>query len=225
MNYNETWNEIFCHKLKKSYPAEQLIRIFMGSYPKIKFDKIYYDKKVLDIGCANGRNTEFLASLCFKEVIAIDITEELINLARLNVESAGNYNNCKYMLGTNDCIPLDSNYLDFAVSWGVSYYMTLKDNGFSKYGENLKELARVLKKDGVLIIDVPQYNADVYDNTEAIDEFYFKDKNGFILRRFQNEEDFTRELSKYFYDIQLSTLTLDCFGKNYSRYTIVCRRI
>ena len=43
------------------YPAEYVIRIFKGSYPKLNFDKKSYDgKKICDIGCGVGRNLPWI---------------------------------------------------------------------------------------------------------------------------------------------------------------------
>ncbi len=223
------WSDCFS-KFKTAYPAEQLIRILKGNFPKLNFDKNYSEKIILDMGCANGRNTALMAALNFKEIIAVDLSEELLNLTRNNIENDKSLNTkskIKYFAGQNNNIPISDNYLDFACSWGVSYYMTPFNNNFTKYSDNVKELSRVLKKDGILILSVEQYSHEIYKNTKLLenkDGEYLIDTDGIILRRFKNSKELEKELEPYFYDIQISNMTLDCFGKDYSSFTIVARK-
>jgi len=223
-DYKKFWTKAFSEKFTKAYPAEQLIKIFKGNYPNLRFDKDLSNKNILDMGSANGRNTALMIECGFKEIVACDISQDLIDLTRSNVESVGGGNyteRVKYILGVNEKIPIADNYFDFVVSWGVSYYMSSE---LIDYSRNLSELSRILKNNGILILDNPQKNADIYNDTINVRHNYWKNKDGIILRRFDTLEEFIKELEPYFCDFATSELSLDCFGRNDSRYTVVCRK-
>lgn len=123
--------------------------------------------------------------------------------------------------GTNNVIPIEDNYLDFAVSWGASYYMS---DEYVDYSDNLSELARILKPDGILILDNLQKNASIYDDAVNVKLNYWKNEDGIVFRRLESIKEIVNELKPYFYDFATAELTWDCFGRNDSRYTIVCRK-
>lgn len=224
-NYKEYWTNAFSKKFTKAYPAEQLIKIFKGTYPKLHFEKNFLNKKVLDMGSANGRNTILMVELGFKEVVSCDISQTLIDLTRINVENVERERESntivKYIIGTNDYIPVQDNYFDFVVSWGVSYYMS---DALVDYKNNIAELARILKHNGILILDNPQQNASIYDDTINVRLNYWRNKDGIVFRRFDSIQEIIEELEPYFYNFATSELSLDCFGRDDSRYTIVCRK-
>ena len=97
--------------------------------------------------------------------------------------------------GTNNVIPIEDNYLDFAVSWGASYYMS---DEYVDYSDNLSELARILKPDGILILDNPQKNASIYDDAVNVKLNYWKNEDGIVFRRLESIKEIVNELKPYF---------------------------
>ncbi|MHA1381938.1 MAG: hypothetical protein ACTSRG_26505 [Candidatus Helarchaeota archaeon] len=59
---------------KYVYPPEWLVRLMLGSYPKISLNKEKYLRaKVLDVGFGDGRSFPLLHNLCFN-IHGIEIT-------------------------------------------------------------------------------------------------------------------------------------------------------
>ena len=56
------WAKIFIKKKNISYPAEGVIRIFKGSFPKLKLN-FKKTNKILDLGFVDGRHLMFLKKL------------------------------------------------------------------------------------------------------------------------------------------------------------------
>ena len=50
----------------KLYPVEFVVRMFLGSYPRLTMDRASYaGSAILDLGCGDGRNLAFLRDLGF----------------------------------------------------------------------------------------------------------------------------------------------------------------
>lgn len=122
------------------WPAEWLIRIFKGSYPNLNLPKNYTGKKILDVGCGDGRNLLFLKSLGFK-IYGTEISQEIVKRVRENLKMFGIVD-ANIVVGTNAYLPFENDFFDYIVSWNVIYYMS-SARGFEKH---VKEHARVAKE-------------------------------------------------------------------------------
>ena len=73
-------------KLSKLYPTEFVVRSFLGTYPNLKpNDKTFYKgKKVLDLGCGDGRNIPFLSDLGYR-VYGLEINKEIVEFCSKNL--------------------------------------------------------------------------------------------------------------------------------------------
>ena len=54
-----------------SFPAEAVIRIFKGKFPKLKF-QFKKKQKILDVGFGDGRHIYFFKNLPIKNLVKID---------------------------------------------------------------------------------------------------------------------------------------------------------
>lgn len=217
-NYEQEWTNYFLN-FEAAYPAETLIRILKGNYPNLKIDKNYKDKKVMDLGCGCGRNMIFLYSLGF-DIFGVDLTQDIIDKTAENLKKQ-NVKNFDLRIGRSDNLPFREDELDYIVSWGTSFYIGESLN-FDKY---ILEFTRTLKKDGCLIMDLPQKTHCLYNEMQPYQKGYcINKKSGEILKIFRNKEEIINKLSPYFYDIAICTNILDCFGKSYDSYSIVCKR-
>lgn len=104
----------------------------------------------LDFGCGVGRLTRALSEY-FDEVIGIDIAESMVAKAsNLNED----YTNCKFKVNLKDDLRIFSdNYFDMIYTNIVLQHMPTK-----KIIKNyLSEFIRILKKDGILVFQLPSY--------------------------------------------------------------------
>ena len=219
--YQEHWNDHFSHTVLK-YPAESLVRVLNGSFPKLTFNKDYSNKIVLDMGCGSGNNLIELHNVGFKQIIAVDLTQKIIDKAKENLKK-WDITNCIFKVGTNTNIPVQTHSIDFLISWGNYYYM---DNEKKRIEDNLQEIHRCVKPNGIFIAMQNKYEADVYKGTTQIDsagQYYFNHTFNTIMRRFKNKEELIETLSPYFKNIQIADQEFDCFGKNYGNWVIVCQ--
>lgn len=105
-------------------------------------------EKVLDAGCGRGFYVHAISMVPFvKEMHGIDVSEDYLNIARkhlndpkINLQKASIYE-----------LPYPDNYFDAVVSSEVMEHLS-DDVGA------LKEIKRVLKPDGIVLISVPHLN-------------------------------------------------------------------
>jgi len=111
--------------------------------------------KVLDLGCGNGRLFDLLKQ---KNVsyVGVDSSENLINLAEKKYKDTG----AKFFVSNALNLPFSKNSFDCVVSLAVLHHIPSKQ-GREKF---FKEIKKVLKKDGILILTV----WNLWQNPKAI---------------------------------------------------------
>jgi glycosyltransferase involved in cell wall biosynthesis/SAM-dependent methyltransferase len=100
-------------------------------------------KKVLDIACGEGYGAAILATTAAR-VIGVDISKEAI------AGASGRYirDNLEFIIGRCEAIPLPDTSVDLVVSFETIEHIEQHDT-------MMREVARVLRPDGVLIISSP----------------------------------------------------------------------
>ena len=139
------------------------------------------NKVVLDIACGDGYGS-FLMSEKASHVYGVDIDQTTI----LNAQNKYIKSNLIFLTGSADKISLESNSIDVVVSFETIEH---HDN----HHEMIREIKRVLKPDGLLIISTP-------------DKIYYSE-----LRKFKNEfhvkelykDEFKGLISSYFKETKL----------------------
>ncbi len=101
------------------------------------------DKVVLDIACGEGYGSNLMADYA-REVVGVDISAGVIS------EASQKYcrQNLKFIAGKVEAIPLPDNSVDAIVS-----FETLEHH--AKHHEMFREIKRVLKKDGFMVMSTP----------------------------------------------------------------------
>lgn len=95
--------------------------------------------QILDIGCAGGTLTKKISEICTGQITAIDAFDKAINHARKR------HPNINFLVADAHKLPFKSNYFDLIVSYETIEHLVNPPKA-------LKEIHRVLKKDGQTII-------------------------------------------------------------------------
>jgi ubiquinone/menaquinone biosynthesis C-methylase UbiE len=97
------------------------------------------DRKILDAGCGTGINLSMLSQ--FGKVLGIDSSEEAIHFCNQRGEE-------KVQLAKVENLPFDKNEFDFITALDVLEHIQDDDKA-------IRELARVCKPQGMVLITVP----------------------------------------------------------------------
>jgi ubiquinone/menaquinone biosynthesis C-methylase UbiE len=156
-NSKQKWEESY--KRKENfifYPHEEIIRFFSkyivkreGLIDFVKKHRLNEMPKVLDLGCGVGRHIVFSHTMK-TEAYGIDISEEAISIARswASKEGLENVEN-RISIGDISQLPYENNFFDFVLSHGV-----LDSMSYSICSDAINQVARVLKKEGLLYCDL-----------------------------------------------------------------------
>lgn len=150
--------------------------------------KIEEGKIAADIGAGTGFITEGLIDKNVK-VIAIDQSEEMLHLLK---EKFSYYKNLDCIQGVGENIPIKDSSVDYVFA-----------NMFLHHVENpsivIKEMQRILKSDGKLVItDLDKHNFE-FLKTEQYDVWMGFDR---------------KDILNWFEDSGLKNVTVDCVGSN-----------
>lgn len=158
-------------QMNGSIKAEHLNRYY---FVTTQFD--LKDKTILDIASGEGYGSNILAQRA-KYVYGVDISEEAVAHAKSKYKS----NNLQYLHGSATNIPIANETIDMVVS-----FETIEHH--DKHEEMMREIKRVLKPNGILIISSPNKKeyTDVpkYENHFHVKELYTDEFMSLISRHF-----------------------------------------
>ena len=101
---------------------------------------------ILDVGCGTGKLIEILNKLNFK-TYGVDISNTALKLA-----SSRKINTAHFLQGISENIPFRNEQFDAITCIDVLYHKKVKNSGIC-----LKEIHRLLKKNGFLVLQVPAF--------------------------------------------------------------------
>lgn len=206
------------------YPAQGLIRAVRGKYPtKSRINVV--GKKILDIGCGDGRNAEFLRSEG-AEVFGVETTLELTKLA------AEKFPECSFHVGSNKQLPFPDDLFDMVVSWNSCYYLENADDMFNLH---TAEIRRVLKnRESLILFSIPQSSNFIYvgsktviplPNYEVVEiaQDPFGIRIGQLMARFSTVEKIRKQLALSGIDVlSYGVESGDWFGLQYDWWVVLC---
>lgn len=164
--------------------------------------KLVQDKVVLDAACGEGYGSNIIASVA-RDVTGLDIDGDTIERAKVNY---GQQDNLHFLQGTIEKIPLGNESVDVVVS-----FETIEHVPEQIQQTFLEEIARVLKKDGILIMSTPNKKiySDLfnYKNEFHVKEFYHNEFLAFLHEKFKYIKLFNQAF-------QIVSMISACEGQN-----------
>lgn len=166
-NFNLYWDDI--HKKYNSTYDD-----WLNKYTKL-FRK---DFKIVELGCGRAYSSNYLISSGFINVIATDFSSEVLKMVQEE-----NKDLQTMLFDMTGGLPFGDNSVDVVIADLCLHYF---DSEMTKY--IIKEISRVLKKDGYLLVRVNSTKeVQKKNNLEKIEHnFYFE---GNIYKRYFDEED------------------------------------
>jgi SAM-dependent methyltransferase len=208
------------------YPTEWVIRTIAGAnYPSLQLDKSKYaGARILDLSCGDGRNLPLLLSLGF-EVHATEISALLVDELRQRA-LARNWE-VSFAVGQNTALPYPERHFDYVLACASLYYL---DSGRT-WNDVMKEVARIMKADGILIANFPDTNnfvlagADTLsDGTMRIRNDPFKLRDGIRFMVPRDQSDVGRLIQPWFEPVGVGSQRDDFYGLMVSSYIFAARR-
>ena len=152
----------------KSFKPSVLAKDFIKTLNKNKITS----GKILEIGCGVGRDAFFISEQGF-DVTGVDIAPEAIAFSKQRRRGENKNVRVKFLVADAEKLPFKNNYFDGAYSIGVFHSTNLK--------KSLKELARVLKKNGLAIIHL--YEKTIFLPSNKLEVAYSSAEIKKILKR------------------------------------------
>ena len=204
---------------------EFVVRTLLGSYPNLEMNRDSYSgSKLLDLGYGDGRNMPLFHNIGFK-IFGMEISEEINKLSRERLETLGI--DAELKVGHNNSIPYQDQFFDFIVACHSCYYVN-EDRSFN---DNLHEISRVLKTEGVFIASLPMRDNFIFNDAEFLSDGHYritKDpygiRNGTIHKTFLNEDEITETFEPYFKDLSIGYINDNYYGINVKMWIIKATR-
>lgn len=118
-------------------------RLKLRSKIAIKEAGIAKDSKILEIGCGNGDFTRYLAEETQASILAVDISPELIKIAREKIKNP----NVVFDVANIENLPFEAESFDVIIGKSILHHLNLE--------KTLPEIKRVLKKEGRIFFSEP----------------------------------------------------------------------
>lgn len=221
-NYGDFYRQRSGHYV---YPVEFVVRAFLGNYPRHKPDRsTYVGKRVLDLGFGDGRNMPLLRNLGM-EVHGVEISPEICALTLARMERLGVAVTAQ--VGRNIGIPYQDAFFDVVLACHACYYV----EAGSRFDDNLREIARVLKPGGSFIFSAPMASSYILNGAEDLGDGHMRIvndpygvRNGSVLKKFDTEDEIHATLAPAFENFAVGSCRNDFWGIEEHVWIVVCRK-
>jgi SAM-dependent methyltransferase len=146
------------------------------------------NKRVLDAACGAGYGSYYLSTKGAGEVYGIDIESSAIEWANTTYSKLSN--NLDFSIDDINNLKHKDDDFDVVVSFETLEHLPVLDNYFI-------EIKRVLKKDGLFIVSVPDYNTNIgagYPNKFHFNELTFDRFKDYLEQHFECTEYYFQSL-------------------------------
>ena len=160
-NINNFWNN---SEQVSSFGEKKPAKFLTDFFSKIDNSS---NKKVLDIGCGGGRNTELLYNLGF-DIFACDLHDEMVKFTKQRISRLNKEKTERIISASMLSLPYADKTFDYIISNGVFHNV----NCLEEFNKSTEEAVRVLKNNGKLILNM--FSAKVIDlNLELSKDFIY----------------------------------------------------
>ncbi len=158
--------------------------------------------KILDVGCGTGDTLVIISKLSTAKLYGLDISKNMLLRARKKLGRKA-----KLILGDVEKIPFEDNYFDYVLNTEAFHH-------FPNPNKSLKEINRVLKKDGKFIL------ADLNFYSDFIHWLFKKIEPGHV--KIYGENEFKELFIKNYLEIidqkRLGIFAILTIGKKIKNY-------
>lgn len=208
------------------YPVEFVVRTLLGSsYPNLKINREYNGKRILDLGCGDGRNIPLLRN-CGMEVSGVEITSEICTSVTERMKTVFGISP-DIRQGTNAAIPFEQGYFDYLLACHSLYYV---EEG-TTFSDNVREVARVLKTGGYAILSLPDDRGTILHNAIPCGTGHYQIafdplglRQGSIFRVFSSKDEIRKTFYPYFGEFSIGHCDDDYFGFVQSMWIVCMQR-
>jgi ubiquinone/menaquinone biosynthesis C-methylase UbiE len=224
---NNYYSEFYKKKnnLKKLYPTEFVVRIFLSNYKNLFFNKNKNDK-VLDLAIGDGRNTFFLYEQDL-DVYGVEISQDILNIFFEKFKTIKEFNQKKFLVGRNNNLPFSSNFFDILLGCHVIYYCDKN----TSVDDNINEIQRVIRPGGWFIASFLNKKSYLLKNSEKVFKDHFICNNdpynnriGQLLYCPNDKENLKIKLSRFFENFSFGIADNNYFGINEDLTWVVCQK-
>jgi SAM-dependent methyltransferase len=214
-NVRQSYTREYADRIdKKAYPVEFVVRVYLGSYPRLTMDRqSYAGSRILDLGCGDGRNLPLLCDLGFS-AHGVEISEDICEVVRKRI--AALRLNVVIKMGSNSSIPFSDAFFDHALCCHSLYYVN-PDEAFT---DNLNELARVVRANGTVVASLPKkYDRYTLRDAQPLGDNHYLVRadplglrNGIVFRVFEDAREIESVFGGFFGNFQIGWIENDFFG-------------
>lgn len=222
------WAKLYRGQSELSYPAEGVIRILKGSFPGLLMPKPRAGK-ILDLGCGDGRHFPLFEQVGLTG-FGTEITDEICADLTQRLKNRG-VGFGDIQKGTTDKLPYPDQFFDYLLTWNSCYYMTA--SGTLDFSKNIREMARVIKKDGWIICSIPKKSCFIFKDSHPTEVEGFRvlardpwgGREGEIMKCFESRDEIETEFGEFFAGFCHADIDMEWFGLAYHWHVFVARKI
>lgn len=206
------------------YPTEFVVRTLLGTYPRLTIGRDYAGKRLLDLGFGDGRNMPLFRNLGV-EIFGVEPRAELCEMVTQRMVREGIA--CTLSVGHNSAIPFDDASFDYVVACHSLYYVQEGE----RFADNLREVARVLRPGGWLVLSLPQPGNFILADAAPLGDGHWRIaadpyglRNGAVFRVFATADEIETTFAPWFDTLSVGRAEDDWYGILLKAFYVCCRR-